>query len=71
MGGKTSSNFTDHLPEFSPFRLTIFTTGTKFSSSVSSQTLPNSLLTLPQKLTNVLFKILVNAVLKLLVCGHI
>ena len=72
MGGKPSSNFTDPLPESSPdVPLSIFETGTRFSSSISSQTLPNSLLALTQKLTNISFKILVNAHLKLLVCGHI
>ena len=70
-GRKPSSNFTDPLPESSPVPLTIFTTGTRFSSSVSSQTLPNSLLALTKRLTNISFKVLVNALLKLLVCGHI
>ena len=35
------------------------------------RTLPNSLLALTKNLTNISFKILVNAHLKLLVCGHI
>ena len=47
---KPSSNFTDPLPEHSPVPLTIFTKGTRFSSSISSQTLPNSLLALTKKL---------------------
>ena len=70
-GRKPSSYFTDPLPEYSPVPLNIFTTGTRFFSSVSSQTLPNSLLALTKKLINIPVKILVNALLKLLVCGHI
>ena len=65
MGGKPSSNFTYPLPESSPIPLTFFATGTRFSSSISSGTLPNSLLALSQKLTNMSFKILANAHLKL------
>ena len=48
-GRKPSSYFTDPLPEYSPVPLNIFTTGTRFFSSVSSQTLPNSLLALTKK----------------------
>ena len=50
MGGKPSSNSSDPLPESSPVPWTIFTTGTRFSSSVSSQTLPNLLLALTKKI---------------------
>ena len=49
-GRKPSPNFTDPLPEYSPVPLTIFTKGTRFSSSVSSRTLPNSLLALTKKI---------------------
>ena len=52
-GRKPSSYLTDPLPEYSPVPLNIFTTGTRFFSSVSSQTLPNSLLALTKKLINI------------------